>query len=186
MAVYLIGHGVQAVQQAYQFIPIDRTLKERQLALETALTSRLAPGRRAEVLDSEAGGTLAMARAHLRQATSDLYWFFFTKYQPDRRRTLMDKLQAAPPAAILVTINRDRMSPVEDWLSLDQFLAANYTLVDDHPVENSGHPWESGAAGWKLYIVNKTSSAYVVHLDAALPGGLRTNGFNTSPPCRRS
>ncbi len=71
---------------------------------------------------------------------------------PDRRRTLLQTLQAAPPAGVLVTINREKLSPVENWPDMEQFLAAKYNLVEDHPVGTITHPWENGAAGWKLYI----------------------------------
>jgi hypothetical protein len=151
MALFVVGSGVQTVRQAYAFLPVSKAIEDRQRALETALSARLPQGSRVEVLDAEAGGTLAMARARLRQATPDLYWFFFQPGMTDRRSALLKNLQAAPPAGVLVTLNRD-LSPIEDWPEMDQFLAADYALAEEHPVETGRHPWENGAAGWKLYI----------------------------------
>src|SRR5262249_61090938 len=44
-------------------------------AMQLALQSRLPPGARVQVLDSDNGAFLAMARAGMRQATPHIQWF---------------------------------------------------------------------------------------------------------------
>jgi hypothetical protein len=72
-------------------------------AMQAALEDRLPRGARVQVLDSDYGAFLAMARAGMRQATPHIQWFSLVFAEDSVRHQFLAALEDNPPAAILLT-----------------------------------------------------------------------------------
>src|SRR5262249_38314042 len=72
-------------------------------AMQAALEDRLPRGARVQVLDSDYGAFLAMARAGMRQATPHIQWFSLVFAEDSVRQEFLAALEENPPAAILLT-----------------------------------------------------------------------------------
>jgi hypothetical protein len=72
-------------------------------AMQAALEDRLPRGARVQVLDSDYGAFLAMARAGMRQATPHIQWFSLVFAEDSVRHRFLAALEDNPPAAILLT-----------------------------------------------------------------------------------
>jgi hypothetical protein len=103
------------------------------LDMQSALESRLPRGARVQVLDSDNGGFLAMARAGMRQATPHIQWFSLLLAEDSVRREFLAALEADPPAAVLLTNSqwpeRSGFEAAEDWPELMALLNLRYDLT---------------------------------------------------------
>jgi hypothetical protein len=122
-------------------------------AMQSALENRLPRGARVQVLDSDNGAFLAMARAGMRQATPHIQWFSLLLAGEPVRRAFVDALQADPPAAILLTNSQwpqaSGFDAADGWPEFAALLASRYVLVQTGD--------ESGIA-WRLYLRRRPPS----------------------------
>jgi len=99
-------------------------------AMQSALESHLPRGARVQALDSDRGAFLAMARSGMRQATAHIQWFSLLLASEAVRREFLAALDAAPPAAILLTNDQWPLSPgfqaADDWPQFTALLRAHY------------------------------------------------------------
>jgi hypothetical protein len=115
--------------------------------MQAALVSSLPRGARVQMLDSDNGAFLAMARAGMRQATPHIQWFSLLLGEPAARSDFLAALAADPPAAILLTNGEwprnSGFEAAEDWPQFMAFLTSHYDLSftghEDHIV-------------WRLYL----------------------------------
>jgi hypothetical protein len=128
-------------------------------AMQAALEERLPRGARVQMLDSDNGAFLAMARAGMRQATPHIQWFSLIFAEDFVRRDFLAALEDDPPAAVLLTNSQwpqpDGFDAADHWPELAALLASRYVLDRS---EN-----ENGIA-WRLYL----RRAPQTKLDAAL------------------
>lgn len=137
---------------------------EASRAMQQALSTHLQAGARVQLLDTDAGGFLAMARAGMRQATPHAYWMFLNFGRSDWREAFIAQLEAAPPAAVLVTDSEwplpDGFFGVDDWPAFRSFLSTQYDLVENRSIEEAPTPWTGGftKSSWRLYVLKGASS----------------------------
>jgi hypothetical protein len=116
-------------------------------AMQSVLESRLPRGARVQMLDSDNGAFLAMARAGMRQATPYIQWFTLLLANGAVRRDFLAVLAADPPAAILFTNDQWPMEPgfeaADDWPQFKAFLASHYDL------DLTGHEDD---ISWRFYL----------------------------------
>jgi hypothetical protein len=116
-------------------------------AMQAALDSQLPLGARVQVLDSDRGALLAMARAGMRQATRHFQWFSLILGDDADRTAFLAALAADPPAAMLLTNDvwppRAGFGSVDEWQELKEFLASRYDL------RFAGH---EDYIDWRLYL----------------------------------
>jgi len=139
-------------------------------AMQSALEERLPRGARVQMLDSDYGAFLAMARAGMRQATPHIQWFSLIFAEDSVRRDFLVALEEDPPAAVLLTNSQwprpDGFDAADHWPQFAALLASRYVL------DRSGS--ESNIA-WRLYLRRAPPprwSAAIVACDLE------------SPPCR--
>lgn len=122
-------------------------------AMQQALESRLPRGARIQVLDSDNGAFLAVARAGMRQATPHIQWFSLLLAGEPVRRSFVNALAADPPAAILLTNSQwpraSGFDAADRWPEFAALLASGYVL------DRTGG--ENGIA-WRLYLRRAPSS----------------------------
>ena len=130
-------------------------------AMQLALQSRLPRGARVQVLDSDNGAFIAMARAGMRQATPHIQWFSLLLAPDSVRRDFVAGLAADPPAAILLTNSQwpqaSGFEAADRWPEFAALLTSRYVL------DRTGD--ESGIA-WRLYIRRGVPSAGTTGTDA--------------------
>jgi hypothetical protein len=116
-------------------------------AMQAALEDRLPRGARVQVLDSDYGAFLAMARAGMRQATPHIQWFSLVSAEDSVRREFLVALEENPPAAILLTNSQwpqpHGFDAADRWPKFAALLASHYVL------DRSKN--ENGIA-WRLYL----------------------------------
>jgi hypothetical protein len=116
-------------------------------AMQAALEDRLPRGARVQVLDSDYGAFLAMARAGMRQATPHIQWFSLVFAEDSVRHQFLAALEDNPPAAILLTNSQwpqpHGFDAADRWPKFAALLASRYILDRS---EN-----ENGIA-WRLYL----------------------------------
>jgi hypothetical protein len=116
-------------------------------AMQAALEDRLPRGARVQMLDSDYGAFLAMARAGMRQATPHIQWFSLIFAEDSVRREFLAALEDNPPAAVLLTNSQwpqpDGFDAAERWPQFAALLASRYVL------DRSKN--ENGIA-WRLYL----------------------------------
>jgi hypothetical protein len=138
-----------ALTQARTYPPL-RAAAAMQLALE----GRLPRGARVQVLDSDNGAFLAMARAGMRQATPHIQWFSLLLGADSVRQDFVASLEDDPPAAILLTNAEwpaaSGFDAADRWPEFAALLASCYVL------DRTGD--ETGIA-WRLYLRTRPSSA---------------------------
>ena len=117
------------------------------LAMQSALQSHLARGARVQMLDSDSGAFLAMARAGMRQATPHIQWFSLLFAKESGRRKFLAALDADPPDAILLTNDQwpkaRGFDAASDWPEFMALLTRGYDL------NLAGH---EGEILWRLYL----------------------------------
>jgi hypothetical protein len=117
------------------------------LAMQSALESRLPRGARVQMLDSDSGAFLAMARAGMRQATPHIQWFSLLFAKDSGRRDFLARLAGDPPEAILLTNDQwpkaHGFDAADDWPEFMALLARRYDL------NFVGH---EGEILWRLYL----------------------------------
>ena len=115
--------------------------------MQVALQSRLPPGARVQVLDSDNGAFLAMARAGMRQATAHIQWFSLILAPDAVRKNFITALKSDPPAAVLMTNSEwpqdSGFDAADRWPAFAALLASQYDL------DQTGD--ENGMA-WRLYV----------------------------------
>jgi len=115
-------------------------------AMQAAL-ERLPRGARVQMLDSDYGAFLAMARTGMRQATPHIQWFSLIFAEDSVRRDFLASLEENPPAAVLLTNSQwpqpDGFDAADLWPKFAALLASRYVL---DRFEN-----ENGIA-WRLYL----------------------------------
>jgi hypothetical protein len=134
-------------------IPGSRYRPESDVALlatsemQSALEARLPRGARVQMLDSDNGGFLAMARAGMRQATPHIQWFSLLFAKEPVRRTFLAALETDPPAAILLTNSQWPKWPgfdaADEWPEFKALLTSRYDLA------LTGH---EDFIAWRLYV----------------------------------
>jgi hypothetical protein len=116
-------------------------------AMQAALEDRLPRGARVQVLDSDYGAFLAMARAGMRQATPHIQWFSLVFAEDSVRHQFLAALEDNPPAAILLTNSQwpqpHGFDAADRWPKFAALLASRYVL------DRSKN--ENGIA-WRLYL----------------------------------
>jgi hypothetical protein len=127
-------------------------------AMQADLENNLPRGARVQMLDSDYGGFLAMARAGMRQATPHIQWFSLLVGEPADRRDFLASLRADPPAGFLLTNSQwpkeEGFDATDQWPEFSSFLASRYEL------KKTG---QEDYIQWRLYIRRDPTSA-------ALPG----------------
>jgi hypothetical protein len=131
-------------------------------AMQLVLESRLPRGARVQVLDSDNGAFLAMARAGMRQATPHIQWFSLLLATDSVRQRFVAALEADPPAAILLTNAQwpgaSGFDAAGRWPEFAALLASRYVL------DRTGD--EEGIA-WRFYLKSKRSSGLFDELQAS-------------------
>jgi hypothetical protein len=116
-------------------------------AMQAALEDRLPRGARVQVLDSDYGAFLAMARAGMRQATPHIQWFSLVFAEDSVRHQFLAALEDNPPAAILLTNSQwpqpHGFDAADRWPKFAALLASRYVL-DQSKNENG--------IAWRLYL----------------------------------
>jgi hypothetical protein len=116
-------------------------------SMQAALVSSLPRGARVQMLDSDNGAFLAMARAGMRQATPHIQWFSLLLGEPAARSGFLAALAADPPAAMLLTNGEwprnSGFEAAEDWPQFMAFLTSHYDL------SFTGH---EDYIVWRLYL----------------------------------
>ena len=116
-------------------------------AMQAALEDRLPRGARVQMLDSDYGAFLAMARAGMRQATPHIQWFSLIFAEDLVRRDFLAALEGDPPAAVLLTNSQwpqpDGFDAADRWPELAALLASRYVL--DRSENKNG-------IAWRLYL----------------------------------
>jgi hypothetical protein len=122
-------------------------------AMQAALEERLPRGARVQMLDSDYGGFLAMARAGMRQATPHIQWFSLIFAEDSVRRDFLAALEDDPPAAVLLTNSQwpqpDGFDAADHWPQLAALLASRYVL--DRSESKNG-------LAWRLYLIRPVRS----------------------------
>jgi hypothetical protein len=99
-------------------------------AMQAALESALPRGARVQVIDSDRGALLAVARADMRQATPHMQSFSLILTDEKERAAFLAALAADPPAAILLTNDVWPQGPgfpsLDNWQEFKAFLASHY------------------------------------------------------------
>lgn len=102
------------------------------LAMQSALESRLPRGARVQMLDSDNGAFLAMARAGMRQATPHIQRFSLLFGNDSVRWDFLAALEADPPAAILLTNDQwpkgQGFETADNWPEFTALLTSHYDL----------------------------------------------------------
>jgi hypothetical protein len=115
--------------------------------MQLALQSRLPPGARVQVLDSDNGAFLAMARAGMRQATPHIQWFSLLLAGDSVRQNFITALKADPPAAVLITNAQwpqdSGFDAADRWPAFAALLASQYDL------DQTG---DADGMAWRLYV----------------------------------
>jgi len=116
-------------------------------AMQSALERHLPRGAQVQLLDSDSGGFLAMARAGMRQATPHIQWFSLLLSGPSVRRDFIAELRGEPPDGFLMTNDEwpkgAGFEAADDWPEFSAILKSRYDLV------------ETGQADfirWRLYV----------------------------------
>jgi hypothetical protein len=116
-------------------------------AMQAALEDRLPRGARVQILDSDYGAFLAMARAGMRQATPHVQWFSLVFADDSVRHQFLAAVEDNPPAAVLLTNSQwpqpDGFDAADRWSKFAALLASRYVL---NRSKN-----ENGIA-WRLYL----------------------------------
>jgi hypothetical protein len=116
-------------------------------AMRTALASHLPRGARVQMLDSDRGAFLAMARAGMRPATPHIQWFSLIVADDVERQDFLAALKADPPAAMLLTDDfwpaRRDLNVIDEWAEFRTFLKSYYDL------NASGH---EDYINWGFYL----------------------------------
>jgi hypothetical protein len=116
-------------------------------AMQQTLASHLPRGARVQVLDSDWGAFLAVARAGMRQATPHIQWFSLILADDRERADFLAALKADRPAAVLLTNDfwpvRQGFKSMDDWVEFKAFLQADYDL------NATGH---DGYIDWRFYL----------------------------------
>jgi hypothetical protein len=116
-------------------------------AMQAALESQLPRGARVQVLDSDRGAFLAMARAGMRQATRHMQWFSLILGDDAERAAFLVALAADPPAAILLTNDvwpqRPGFRTMDDWPEFRALLTSHYDV---------GFTGHEDYIDWRLYL----------------------------------
>jgi hypothetical protein len=116
-------------------------------AMQAALEDRLPRGARVQVLDSDYGAFLAMARAGMRQATPHIQWFSLVFGEDSVRHQFLAALEDNPPAAILLTNSQwpqpHGFDAADRWPKFAALLASRYVL--DRAKNENG-------IAWRLYL----------------------------------
>ncbi len=122
-------------------------------AMQQAVESRLPNGARVQVLDSDNGAFIAMARAGMRQATPHIQWFSLLLAPASVRQSFVTALETDPPAAVLLTNSQwpqaGGFEAADRWRRFSALLASRYVL------EQTGR--ENDIA-WRLYLRREPSS----------------------------
>jgi len=138
--VWLAQQQVLIRTRMYQFL-------DSASAMQAALEDRLPRGARVQMLDSDYGAFLAMARAGMRQATPHIQWFSLVFAEDSARHDFLAALEDNPPAAILLTNSQwpqpHGFDAADRWPKFAALLASRYVL------DRSKN--ENGIA-WRLYL----------------------------------
>jgi hypothetical protein len=145
LALVLATVGWKAVQDSQR---VERYAELRAAAtMQAALASQLPRGARVQVLDSDRGAFLAVARAGMRQATRHMQWFSLILTDDAERAAFLAALTADPPAAILLTNDvwpqRPGFRAMDDWPAFRAFLTSHYDA------RFTGH---EDYIDWRLYL----------------------------------
>jgi hypothetical protein len=117
-------------------------------AMQAALENRLPRGARVQLLDSDYGAFLAMARAGMRQATPHIQWFSLIFAEDSVRREFLAALEDDPPAAVLLTNSQWPLPHGFD--AADRWPEFAALLSSRHILDRSQN--ENGIA-WRLYLL---------------------------------
>jgi hypothetical protein len=117
------------------------------LAMQSALESRLPSGARVQMLDSDSGAFLAMARAGMRQATPHIQWFSLLFAKDKGRRDFLTALEADPPDAILLT--NDQWPKGQGFDAADKWPEFATLLAEHYDLNLAGH---EDSISWRFYL----------------------------------
>ena len=111
-------------------------------AMERALSQHFARGSKVQVLDSDSGGFLAMARVGMKQATPHIYWFLVLNRDEAFRNGFIARLQEAQPDGFLIT---ESQWPVGRGFEGFERFSELMRFVDDSYKEVESE------SGWRIY-----------------------------------
>jgi hypothetical protein len=145
LALILATTGWQTVEAARRIEPYPEL--RAAAAMQAALESQLPRGTRVQVLDSDRGALLAVARAGMRQATRHMQWFSLILGDDAERTQFLAALAADPPAAILLTNDvwpqRPGFGAMDEWPAFRTFLTSHYDV---------GFTGHEDYIDWRLYL----------------------------------
>ena len=113
---------------------VDQQFPELRAAatMQATLEARLPPGSRVQLLDSDRGAFLAMARAGMQQATPHIQWFSLITADRAERERFLTALAADPPAAMLLTNDHwptgEGFDTIDGWPQFKALLTLGYDL----------------------------------------------------------
>jgi hypothetical protein len=120
-------------------------------AMQSALERHLPRGARVQMLDSDAGAFLAMARAGMRQATPHIQWFSLLMAKDTVRDDFLSALNTDPPAAVLLTNDQWPKGPgfdaTDGWPEFAAILRTRYDLAETG---------QQSFIRWRLYLRRPT------------------------------
>jgi len=120
-------------------------------AMQSALERHVPRGARVQMLDSDSGAFLAMARAGMRQATPHIQWFSLLTANGTVRRDFLSAFEADPPAGVLLTNDQwpkeAGFDATDDWPAFSAILRSRYDLTETG---------QSGFVLWRLYVRRAT------------------------------
>lgn len=117
------------------------------LAMRSALESRLPRGARVQMLNSDSGAFLAMARAGMRQATPHIQWFSLLFAKDKGRRDFLTTLEADPPYGILLT--NDQWPKGQGFDAADNLPEFGTLLAELYDLNLAGH---EDSISWRFYL----------------------------------
>jgi hypothetical protein len=117
------------------------------LAMQSVLERHLPRGARVQMLDSDAGAFLAMARTGMRQATPHIQWFSLLRATDSVRQDFLSVFQADHPDAVLLTNDQWPNGPgfdaADGWPEFAAILKSQYALA------TTGH---EDFIQWRFYL----------------------------------
>jgi hypothetical protein len=120
-------------------------------AMQSALERHLPRGARVQMLDSDSGAFLAMARAGMRQATPHIQWFSLLMTGESVRRQFLSAFDTDPPQAVLLTNDQwpkgSGFEATDGWPEFAAILRSRYDLTA------SG---QESFILWRLYVRRAT------------------------------
>jgi len=133
------------------FKPDENEALRAASAMQAALERHVPHRARVQMLDSDSGAFLAMARTGMRQATPHIQWFSLLMAKDTVREDFLSALNTDPPAAVLLTNDQwpkeAGFEATDDWPAFAAILRSRYDLKETG---------QEGFILWRLYVRRAT------------------------------